>query len=372
MITLKTGLPRNGKTLSLVDEVATLLERWRKHPGEQRPVFQFGIDELKLEGIEPLDVWPVGGKSGDQIPRRADGKPACKLTFDQSALPDGSLVLLDEAQDFYPPRGPAQNAPAHVAELNTHGHRNLDYIVLTQHPKLIDNAVRRLVNKHQHYRRMFGGGRAITYEWDSCSDSLDFPKAVKGMFAYPKKRFGLYKSATGFTKPKFRLPAFLVVPLLAIPLAIFAGPRAWHAMYGASTGKGINGVPAFAPPASAARVSLGPVDGAQKPASPEGAASAPDTFAGCIAMGPRCSCIDDKGRIVKVAPEVCQTNVASSGHEIPYVMRSTGGSVGFAAATGLPAASAASSPMHAPVANIKGAPPEGTQRHVPAMSKSFL
>lgn len=309
MITLKTGLPRNGKTLSVVTELAELLKRWDKHPEERRPVFQFGVTDLVLPGIERIDAWPLAGKQGDPIPLTVDGKPSVPLTFDQGAIPDGALIIIDECQDFFQPRGPSVQAPAHVRALNTHGHRNIDYVLLTQHPKLIDNAVRRLVNKHQHYRRTFGGKSAVTYEWDVCSDSLEYSKAVKGLFRYPSKSFGLYKSASGFVRPKFRLPAFLIVPALAIPLAVWALPAAYRAFSGAAGGTGVGSAAA---PASAASASAPVLPGGLVQTAPASRPKRdPFSVAGCFAVGEDCRCFDHRGVQVHVPLNVCTVSSSS-------------------------------------------------------------
>ena len=319
MLTLKTGLPRNGKTVSTVDEIDKLLKSMEKDPTKVRPIFQFGITDLVLEGVHAIDAWPLDGKKGDAIPLRPDGKPASALAFDDQAIPDGALIVIDECQDFFPPRGPSQKPPAHVASLNTHGHRNLDYILLTQHPKLIDNAVRRLVNKHQHYRRMMGGGRAICYEWDVCSDSLEYQKAVKSMYTYPKRVFGMYRSASGFTPPKFRIPAWVIVPLLAIPIGVVAVPMAMKSMYGAMSGKGVGAVASAASAASSPAKTASIEAAATTAKAPEGPASSPATeVKGCIAMGARCQCIDGGGKLVPVPDTVCRENTVRLGGLIPY------------------------------------------------------
>lgn len=322
MITLKTGLPRNGKSISVVAELLALIERWKKHPEETRPVYQYGITDLKLPAIT-IEAWPAHGQKGDPIPLTPNGKPACPLAFDEHSIPDGALILIDEAQDFYPPRGPSQKPPQHVAVLNTHGHRNLDYVLMTQHPKLIDNTVRRLVNKHQHYRRTFGGGSAITYEWDVCSDTLEYHKAVKGLFRYPKKVFGLYKSASGFTKPTFKLPAFLAVPALAVPLAIWALPNAFDKLGGAMTGQGISDAakPAAAASSASRPASRPAVAAPQKPESSEAQAQrAPKkpAIAGCMTMGHVCRCVDSDGNTAKVEEAECKVASVELGGLIPY------------------------------------------------------
>lgn len=313
MITLKTGLPRNGKTLSLVTELAALIERWEKHPEERRPVYQYGIPELTLEGVQPLPVYPAAGEKGDAVPLTVDGKPAVPLTFDQGDIPDGSLICIDECQDFYPPRGPSQQAPQHVKALNTHGHRNIDYIVLTQHPKLIDNSVRRLVNKHQHYRRLAGQNFAILYEWDACSDTLTFNTAVKGQFRYPSKTFGKYKSASGFTKPSFRLPMFLIIPALAVPLAIWQGPTAYRAITGhvAPPPSERTAAAPAAPTAAASAPAPGTTGavGGGGPGRPQGRPQKDwKRVSGCYALADDCRCFDDRGITVLVPVDVCRVS----------------------------------------------------------------
>lgn len=322
MLTLKTGLPRNGKTVSLVTELAALLDLWKKNPAQSRPVFQFGITGLTLPATL-IEAWPVSGKQGDVIPLSADGKPTVALTFDQGGIPDGALVLIDEAQDFYPPRGPSQQPPAHVRALNTHGHRDIDYVLCTQHPKLLDNAVRRLVNKHQHYRRAMGGGSAITYEWDVCSDSLEYQKAIKGVFSYPKKSFQLYRSASGFTKPKFKLPAFLIIPALALPLAIWALPTAWAAISGAMSGKGVASPVQVAPAGKVPSLAFGALPAASSPVPspvplPVAAVVAPVAMQGCIASAAKCMCIDSAGLVAVMTEAVCREASAVLGGVVPY------------------------------------------------------
>jgi zona occludens toxin len=126
---------------------------------------------------------------------------------DWDEMPDGSLVIIDEAQGFFPPRSSQSAPPPHVPWLNTHRHKGFDIWVTTQHPKLIDGGVRALVGKHRHYRRLFGGSKAAVYEFDGCNDSLArLGSAVISYWPYPKKVFKWYKSAELYTRQKFKLP----------------------------------------------------------------------------------------------------------------------------------------------------------------------
>jgi zona occludens toxin len=217
MLELRTGVPGAGKTLSAVERLAKLQARWDSHPDEARPVFVSGIPDLAL----PHSEMPL-----KSVQIRKAGSPS--LVPDWDEMPDGSLVIIDEAQGVFPPRSSASEAPAHVAWLNTHRHRGFDIWLTTQHPKLIDASVRALIGKHQHYRRLFGGMRCAVYEWDCCSDSLSGLKtAVISYWSYPRKAFKWYKSAEIHTKQNFKLPRWLLIPVLGFVLALFFFPRAY-------------------------------------------------------------------------------------------------------------------------------------------------
>ena len=325
MLSLKTGVPGSGKTLSAVKE---LYDALRKSP--DRVVFVHGVKDLVL----PHRKLPVRVLQGGQkIERRevvlADGTvdllsvvveeedPGSVYEVDWSQVPDGALILIDEAQRVFPMRGAGQKVPAHVSFLNTHRHRGIDIWVITQHPKLIDNAVRRLVGKHQHYRRMFGGQRAVVYEWDQCSDGLQFSSATKGAFLYPKSVYALYKSAEVHNKQKFSYPVWLAIPLIAIPAGIFFVPKAIEVLHGTSNGKPLTpgqtaGPKSGSAGASAPGLAVADSSHVAKPQATrrEGWIDAPD-IQGCMAVGDKCSCIGKEGRPVKIALSMCKISASS-------------------------------------------------------------
>lgn len=229
MIYLRTGVPGAGKTLSGVQELNKMVARWGAHPDEARPIFVLGVPDLLLPH-SPLPLKSV------QIDK--NGSPS--LVPDWSVIPDGSLIFIDEAQGCFPPRSTASKPPEHVAFLNTHRHHGFDIYLTTQHPKLIDGSVRALVGKHQHYRRLFGGMRAMVYEWDSCSDSLSgMNTAIKSYWPYPKNAFKFYKSAEIHTKQRFKLPMWLLIPVVGVLMAAFFVPRAFSVLAHGVSGKGI-------------------------------------------------------------------------------------------------------------------------------------
>lgn len=192
MITLGTGLPGNGKTLFMLWYLK------RKADKENRPVFYHNVKDLNPD---VLGNWS---------------------TFDPEKwydLPSGSIVLIDECQDIFPKKPNGAALPEHFTKLNTHRHLGIDLFLITQHPSLIDNSVRRLVGQHFHSIRKFGLQRSTIYEWSSCASSPELDSSQKNSvvmkWKFPKEVFGWYKSAEVHTV-KRAIPAKLVLAVLFV------------------------------------------------------------------------------------------------------------------------------------------------------------
>lgn len=211
MLYLITGQPGNGKTLYTLG----LVEQFRKDEAAAgragRPVYQSGIPELTLDWQPLADpkAWPD--------------------------LPDGSIVVIDECQRVFPPRKVGAEVPRHVREFETHRHRGFDVFLITQHPQLLDIAVRKLTGRHYHLRRTFGQEVSTVYQWEEATDPNERGsrnKALTSRFKFPRERFAWYKSAEVHTVQK-KLPwkpiLVLAGALLAIGvLAAFAWSRLMH------------------------------------------------------------------------------------------------------------------------------------------------
>ncbi|WP_228764310.1 zonular occludens toxin domain-containing protein [Neisseria meningitidis] len=133
MITLITGVPGSGKTLSVVSDLAKKINNeWK-----DRKIFIEGIPELTIEttpipeghSINDMHVW---------------------LQYPEN---NGSVVIIDEAQNVFPPRSPAVKAPPLVEWLHVHRHSGIDIILITQMPQRIDKHVRDLVGAHYHIHK---------------------------------------------------------------------------------------------------------------------------------------------------------------------------------------------------------------------------
>lgn len=197
MITLTTGLPGSGKTLYTISFVKELSER------DNRPVFYAGIKDLTLPWhlIEAAE-W-------------------------MNCI-EGAIIVIDECQMLFRPRGNGSQVPKYVSELETHRHKGFDIFLITQHPMLIDANVRRLTERHNHVCRRYGMQRATILQYESCKEQpLQKQESAQRLeWRYPASVFDLYKSAQVHTV-KRRIPMIVWV-LLALPFLI--GGLIWYFM----------------------------------------------------------------------------------------------------------------------------------------------
>lgn len=193
MLTLITGGPGNGKTALVV----SMLQEVR-----DREIWVSGIPELQVphRELDHPDKWP-------------------------EVVPDGAIIVIDEVQRLWRPRAPGSKVPDHVAQLETHRHRGLDFIVLTQGPNLLDANVRALVGRHIHLRDLGVLGRRW-YEWPECADNVRTgwrSAPIKRRYKLPKAVFSRYKSASEHHKPERAFPVALAVAGAAVVLVFGLG-----------------------------------------------------------------------------------------------------------------------------------------------------
>lgn len=204
MITLATGLPGNAKTLFMLWYIAAKAKK------ENREVFYHNIK----------------GLNGPAVGNWQEFEPE-KWMF----LPDGCIVVMDECQEVFPRKPNGAQLPAHYEELAKHRHKGLDIFIITQHPTLIDNFVRRLVGQHFHSVRKFGLQRATIYEWSKCEpapENVSSQKnAVTHKFKFPKEVYTWYKSAEVHTV-KRAIPMKLVLACLFVVGVIAGGAYTFY------------------------------------------------------------------------------------------------------------------------------------------------
>ncbi|MDZ4073658.1 MAG: zonular occludens toxin domain-containing protein [Hylemonella sp.] len=315
MIYLITGVPGSGKTLYAVSTlVQTLLSQKLRHRGKelQRRLVVDGVPDLVL----PHDVMaPLVEDEKGVLTCEGQG-----LTNWYSWCKPGDVILVDEVQRYWRPRGLGTKPPDMIKHLETHRHLGVDFVVITQNPMLIDQNVRRLVGRHQHVRRLFGLSRAAIYDWDGCSVDVHRTRsATMSLWSYPKSAYSLYKSSELHTKQKQKIPPWLIVPVLALVGGLAVAPTAFGTLSGAMTGKGVSTLTATAS-ASAPSQPLPPVAPALPPAAP--GLSAPMPLgevlkpSGCIVYpGGRCKCMDTQGGKIDMDMDLCR-DLAHPGQKV--------------------------------------------------------
>ncbi len=347
MITLITGAPGSGKSAALVSMLAEL--------SQNRPLYCNGIPGLKVPHVdlEKPENWP-------------------------SDVPDGAIVVIDEVQRIWRPRGPGVKVPDHVAKLETHRHRGLDFYIITQGPNLVDTNVRALVGRHVHLRDLGILGR-WWYEWPETCDNCrtGWKNApIKKRYRLPKRIFDQYKSASIHVKPVRSVPWMLAVMVGAL---VATGTLSWVAYKGISkrlapveavktpattvAGMPPSAVPVAARPAPA--INVGPVDERvgfmPRLSGRPWTAPAFDAVrqvvrmpavAGAICTSERCVCVTDAGERLDLADHECREWLKLRPFD-PYrePPRPVASSAGAVAGTAV-ASSPASAPGTAPVPQV--------------------
>lgn len=192
MITLLTGVPGSGKTAAAVDMLTSEYK--------DRMLYVDGLNGLQLEHVE-VDV----------------------LNWHKD-VPDGAVIVVDEVQRKWRPRGPGAKVPDSVAALETHRHRGIDFLIITQNPRLVDSNVRDLVGRHVHIRDTGWMGR-WWYEWPECSASVAWKACQnKRRYKLPAHVFKLYTSASIHVKPVRKAPLmlwFIAAAIVALCVALY-------------------------------------------------------------------------------------------------------------------------------------------------------
>ncbi|MGN7012830.1 zonular occludens toxin domain-containing protein [Neisseria sp. P0001.S009] len=123
-------------------------------------------------------------------------------------IPQGAVLIVDEAHYTYPVRAAGRPVPPYIQELTELRHYGHTVILMTQHPSQLDVFVRNLVSKHTHLERKAVGMKQ--YSWYKCVTNLDNPAGVSGVesasWKPPKDAFKYYKSSSQHQKFKKNIP----------------------------------------------------------------------------------------------------------------------------------------------------------------------
>lgn len=211
MLYIRTGLMGHGKTLNTIKEVDA------KAHAEGRPVYY-----ANLTGLKP------------------DLLKADWFEFDEPhkwfELPNDSIIVVDEAQQFFGTRDPRKDVPEYCSRWEIMRKQGHEMHLITQDPRFLDVHARRLCNKHVHYARIFGSSKLVRYETERCYETVDkFPTyklADKTTISLDKKFFGVYQSAQAGHHFKFRPSRKLIMFAILALMALFALYRAYVMIFG--------------------------------------------------------------------------------------------------------------------------------------------
>lgn len=345
MIELITGSPGAGKTtFAVATRLAVECKRMisldtdtcvklQVDPGTQvqRRVVVAGIRGLVIEherlphiltrdATSPAEVerWNAmqveqceGGKSMQSdtpVHQRLPGDPPqdvpCLMQNWWLWCKPGDLICIDEAQ-FVMPRGILGKKPPYwLQAFEIHRHYGVDFLLITQHPQLIDTTVRALVGLHRHVRSVMGSAVCMVYTWDHASNPERYNMANKGQFIRRRKYYKLFHSSAAHVKP----PTSGRWGLIAAPLllALGLGGLAWKVSAFGGPKEGAKPVPVH----EAVTSSTPAVSRPRAPARPAGFIDVPK-LSGCYAWGDKCECMDEAGQRVRIALEMCRLSSRS-------------------------------------------------------------
>lgn len=181
MMYLITGMPGNGKTLYAVSFI-------RDEVKKGRTVFT-DIKGITLEGVQPI---PDDG--------------------DWRKLPDGSIVVYDEAHKRFPAfKGKGRSPLEVVQQMDEHRHRGFDLMFITQWPEKVDQELFTLIGTHEHLSRAFGLQQANKVQFNRGVKNPYSASARKGadeiQWPFPKDLYKCYASSSMHTDAhKFKMP----------------------------------------------------------------------------------------------------------------------------------------------------------------------
>lgn len=294
MIILITGVPGSFKTL-------------------------FALDLLTKSDFLGRSVYSnIDGSSHSPIPND-----------DWRETPEGSLVIYDEAQTFFPSSGKSGlSSDPRVIALDQHRHSGHDIIFITQRYTLIHHHIRNFVGRHYHLVRK-SKSLATLYtngEVFNPDDKKMIKTVTTSLFTAPVSLFTAYKSSSLHTKVQtgIRLPRWVWVALIIFFIGVYFVYRSGSSFITQSTStasSSIKTVSNSAPIPSASSFVPSPATFTPPSSAPNSTPDAPNfvktgylPLKGCIASASSCQCYDSSGNPVLLTPDLCTSAVASHGY----------------------------------------------------------
>jgi len=212
----------------------------------------------------------------------------------------GDLIVIDEAQFVMGRAGTmGRKPPFWIQAFEVHRHYGVDFLLITQHPNLIDTTIRALVGLHRHVRSVMGSALCMVYVWDHASNPERYSLASKEKFWRRAKHYALFKSSSAHIAPPTAGRGIVwLVPLLLV----LGGLAAWQLSKRFTKPAEASPAALAASPAIRAGIAPAAVRVSPKP---------PRLVQGCYAVADHCRCLGLEGDWLKLGADMCRLSAAS-------------------------------------------------------------
>lgn len=223
MIFLITGALGAGKTSNTIWHIINDPDL-KDRPKFATYIKGFKYDELDFEQIDKKDLenWVTWTDPNDDFST-------------VSNFPKGSLILIDEADLFFPATLTDKNPPRWLREMARSRHHGLDFYIITQKATMVSPFLLGLIQTHIFYHRPNGADYVNRYSWEQYQPNVNArSNRISGLpqkIVVPQEVFTLYESTVENTRVKtppihiYKKLALFLLPMLLAPFLV------WYLMY---------------------------------------------------------------------------------------------------------------------------------------------
>ncbi|NMV38264.1 zonular occludens toxin domain-containing protein [Ralstonia insidiosa] len=246
MLIVHEGLPGSGKTFeAVVKRLIPALQKGRK-------VY------ARINGLDHAKIAEVSGVDEAKVRELLHEIPEAKVLLWNEIAENDSLVILDEAQNFWPHGATRSMSQDQIKAVAEHRHRGLDVVLMCQvlqgaggvHPVWVNRVDQKIV-----FEKLNARGKDNKYKWTSYKGlhngtKIKFAQVNKGTEGYDSKYFGTYASHQASTENTetykdertniWNNPVMKRwLPLFGLALVVAVG-YLWHALKGGGLEKDMN------------------------------------------------------------------------------------------------------------------------------------
>jgi zona occludens toxin len=185
MLIFHEGIPRSGKTYEAVEKHLIPALKQGRH-------CYVRIDELNFQQL--ADLAGITLEKCKEILHHLDESQI--LEVEKIDIPVGSMMIIDELQNYFPEAGRKPLSPGVTKFVAEHGHKGLDIVFMGQDLKDCHKIWRRRVDTKINFTKldMVGAGNHYNWSLSKATGPEKFKHVSSGKTPYNKAIFGSYKS----------------------------------------------------------------------------------------------------------------------------------------------------------------------------------